>query len=163
MDTRDSLSELHMPHPCPKRWGELQGDNRKRFCSSCSLHVHDTALLTRAEARELLGNGAARVCLRIEYDASGSARFREGRWTRVRRCVLAAAAGLLAFCSAGGKSQAMHQHTLSSTGPVADEKHEVMGSPAPTGPRSQPGSKPEPKPKAKPKPKPKPGPPSRKP
>jgi len=59
----------------------------------------------------------------------------------------------------------MDQHAPRSTGPVADEKRVVMGSPAPTGPRSQPGSKPTPKPKAKPKPKPKPkqSPPSRKP
>ena len=153
MDTPDPLSDLRIPVPCPMRWGELQGDEQKRFCSACSLHVHDTAQLTRSEARELLGRASGRICLRIEYDASGAARFRVGRWARIRRWALAAAAGLLAFSSAGGKSEAMDRQAPTSPGPSAAERRVVMGSPAPTGPRAQPGSESKPKPKPKPKPK----------
>lgn len=147
MDTYDPLSDLRIPVPCPMRWGELQGDGRKRFCSSCSLHVHDTAQLTRSEARELLDEAAGRVCLRIEYDASGAACFREGRWASLWRGAVAALAGLLALCGTGGKSQAMHLDAATSASMVAEQRHVMMGSPAPSGPKRNPAPKPKPKPK----------------
>jgi hypothetical protein len=58
--------------------------------------VLDASLLTRIQAQELVQNAKERVCMRIQYDASGAPIHRRegkpGPWT------LAAFAGLLAAC-----------------------------------------------------------------
>jgi hypothetical protein len=87
------------------KWEELSGRGRKRFCSACSLHVHDAAQLKRAEAQRLVAQATSRVCMRIEYDAHGRPLYLDTRpaapsWTRrVARWTLTAAAGLLAACT----------------------------------------------------------------
>jgi hypothetical protein len=39
--------------PCPRRWEELAGDGRSRFCASCSKVVHDLDALSPSEIEEL--------------------------------------------------------------------------------------------------------------
>ena len=103
--------QLQIRKPCPKNWAELTGEGKQRFCSQCSLHVHDAAQLTRQEAQALVAQASARVCMRIEYDASGTPLYRDSsaeepaptrtRKTaaaRLTRWALSAAAGLLAAC-----------------------------------------------------------------
>ncbi len=102
-------STLRIKTPCPKRWSELIGDDRRRFCSECSLHVHNATQLTREETRELIASAESRVCLRVEYDASGAPLFRErarDKAARAARWALSAAAGLLAACNGGLPSSA---------------------------------------------------------
>lgn len=102
---------LQIRQPCPKSWAELEGDEQKRFCSACSLHVHNAAQLTQREAQTLVLGSKERVCMRIEYDSAGAPLFRDTRPTlaaesrRVRpglqRYVLwavSATASLLAAC-----------------------------------------------------------------
>jgi hypothetical protein len=91
--------------PCPKKWEELSGGGAKRFCSECSLHVHDAAQLSEREARALVADAQERVCMRLEYDAAGRLRFRDTQRTPARarhplvRWAVSAAAGLLAACN----------------------------------------------------------------
>jgi hypothetical protein len=96
--------------PCPKLWDDLQGDERKRFCSECSLHVHNSAALTRREAEALVAGAEGRVCMRIECDPSGALVFRDTSMARLGRWALTAGATLLAACQRG------------SIGSVADPK-----------------------------------------
>ena len=63
---------LEIQTPCPKSWDSLVGDDAKRFCSQCSLHVHNSAALTRDEAHRLVRESEERVCMRIVRDAEGS-------------------------------------------------------------------------------------------
>lgn len=99
--------EISIRTPCPKRWEELAGDERRRFCSECCLHVHDSAALTREEAGELVRGAGQRVCMRIEYDSAGAPLFREPArgLARLSRWALSAGAALLAACQGSVATQ----------------------------------------------------------
>ena len=108
MDGRDGTmrNELRVREACPKRWEELSGDDATRFCSACSLHVHNSRALTRAEAFELVRKATGRVCMRIEQDTDGRAVFKDSAFkdsAAARRAgwVAAAGASLLAACGGG--------------------------------------------------------------
>jgi hypothetical protein len=101
MDAHSDRFELSIRTPCPKRWEELSGDGRRRFCSECSLHVHNAAELTQREARALVEEATGRVCMRIEYDADGAAVHRPTRVARFARWALTSGAALLAACQGG--------------------------------------------------------------
>jgi len=89
---------IQIRKPCPKLWDDLQGDERRRFCSECSLHVLNAAELTRREAEELVAGAQGRVCMRIEYDPAGAPVFRR---SRLVRWAFTAGAALLAACQGG--------------------------------------------------------------
>jgi hypothetical protein len=101
MDKHLDRPELTIRTPCPKRWEELSGDGRRRFCSECSLHVHNAAAMTRREAEALVAGAEGRVCMRIECDPSGAPVFREPRAARLARWAMSAGAALLAACHGG--------------------------------------------------------------
>ena len=128
--------------PCPKRWEELVGDERRRFCSECSLHVHNSAALTQREAQALVADAPGRVCMRIEYDPQGAPIHREARVARVARWVLASGAALLAACQGGREPAAAPQpapptsrtgQVVATMGKVAStiEMGDVVAPPAP--------------------------------
>ena len=113
---------IHIRTPCPKRWDELQGDERKRFCSECSLHVHNSSALTRREAEDLVARAEGRVCMRIECDSDGAPVFRDSALARVGRWALTAGATLLAACqreSVGSVARAEPVEPPSRMGKVA--------------------------------------------
>lgn len=100
--------DLSIKTPCPKKWEELAGDERRRYCSACALHVWNGARLRRAEAQALVVGATERVCMRLELDPTGAPRFadspqpRPGRaplHTRVLRLAASAAGLLLAACT----------------------------------------------------------------
>jgi hypothetical protein len=91
-----SLETVSIERPCPKRWSELVGDDTRRFCSECRLHVTNLSALTRAEGETFLADqGGGRVCVTYVPDASGGVRSRA---TRRPRGVLARLASLAAAC-----------------------------------------------------------------
>ena len=47
--------------PCPKRWSELDGDNERRFCSECQLHVHNLSAMSTRERSDFL-RSSGRKC-----------------------------------------------------------------------------------------------------
>lgn len=102
-DPRSELDRVHIPSPCTADWSAMEGDERSRYCSECSLHVHNLAAHTREEADELLArrHGGERVCVRLELDADGRPLTVEDRRPgRAREAALALALGasLLAAC-----------------------------------------------------------------
>ena len=97
---------LEIRKPCPRLWEDLQGDERRRFCSECALHVHNSAELTAREAQALVSEAEGRVCMRIEYDPQGAPIHRETRVARLSRWALSAGAALLAACQGGPSGSA---------------------------------------------------------
>ncbi|NOT31501.1 MAG: hypothetical protein HOP15_13725 [Planctomycetes bacterium] len=106
-----SVGPLQIQKPCPKSWAELTGDGKKRFCSECSLHVHNAEQLTQGEAQALVSGASSRVCMRIQFDESGAPIFRDTRSSqvsstrapqrvsvRLARWALSTVAGVLAAC-----------------------------------------------------------------
>ena len=113
----DPQPVLRIHKPCPKRWDELAGSGARRFCGQCSLHVHDAAQLTRAEAAALVADGSERVCMRLTYAPDGRALFRDEPSAKTRRapCARGRAAGWIAAAMAG----ALAACTRNANQPVA--------------------------------------------
>lgn len=66
------LDRISIASPCSANWEEMTGDDRRRFCASCRLHVHDLGQMTTREAEELLREAAVgRVCVRFFRRADG--------------------------------------------------------------------------------------------
>ena len=142
--------DLRIQTPCPKTWEQLAGSGAKRFCSECSLHVHDASQLTRVEAERLVAGATSRVCMRMQFDAAGAPLYREaaGRSTfasRMSRWAVSAVAGLRAAChgaepvdGAGGEDlQPGTSETTTKMGVmIATEKLGDVAVPAPPQPRA---------------------------
>jgi hypothetical protein len=106
-------SDIEIETPCPKSWGRLVGDEKRRFCSECELHVHNSAVLTREEVLDLVQSSDERVCMRIVRDGNGAPQYldscvpaadpREAKGPiralpRAAGWILAAGAGLMSAC-----------------------------------------------------------------
>lgn len=72
----DDRVELHIAEPCSKSWDELTGDDARRYCSKCELHVIHGSALTRDEAIRLVQGSSERVCMSFEVGENGALRFR---------------------------------------------------------------------------------------
>jgi hypothetical protein len=74
--TRDDLERLapvHIASPCPARWSDMQGDEKRRFCGDCRLHVHKLSELRTADVRALLDAAKReRVCVRLYERLDGT-------------------------------------------------------------------------------------------
>jgi hypothetical protein len=68
---------LPIAKPCNASFAAMPGDEKKRFCDSCSKHVHDISEGTEEEARALFAaNSGQRMCVRFAKDGAGNVRFR---------------------------------------------------------------------------------------
>lgn len=68
--------DLHIPEPCHEDWDKMRGDDRKRFCDSCTKHVHNLSEMTREEAAKLLENNS-NLCVQYASVPSGEVFFRD--------------------------------------------------------------------------------------
>ncbi|MCB9742787.1 MAG: hypothetical protein H6741_11885 [Alphaproteobacteria bacterium] len=97
--------QLPIPEPCHADWGAMQGDARKRFCQSCTKHVHDLSAMTEPEAKAVLQQ--PEVCVRYTAEPDGAIRFKPSRRRRFASALAAAAGVALALPQAGcGVAQA---------------------------------------------------------
>lgn len=104
------LSQARIASPCTMRWEDMEGDDRTRFCSSCSLHVHNISTLSPSEAEELLAKATGtgeRLCAIIYRRADGTILTRDCpvgvalAKARVRRAVVRIASAIGILTSAG--------------------------------------------------------------
>ena len=66
------LDQISIASPCSADWHDMQGDDRRRFCAQCKLHVPDLSAMSRDEAEQLLqAAGQGRVCVRLHRRADG--------------------------------------------------------------------------------------------
>ena len=63
-----SLETLQVPDPCPARWDEMVGDDRRRFCAHCQKYVHNLTAIPRDEADRLVCQSAGDLCVRFARD-----------------------------------------------------------------------------------------------
>jgi hypothetical protein len=74
--TREDLelfAHVRVAAPCPMKWSEMQGDEKKRLCGQCNLHVHKVSELTTDEAVALFRKvGTERVCAQLFWRLDGT-------------------------------------------------------------------------------------------
>ncbi len=68
----DLLDQVRVATPCNARWEEMKGSDKSRFCSECSLNVHNLSAMTRPEAEAFVANANGRVCIRMYRRADGT-------------------------------------------------------------------------------------------
>ena len=93
------LDSVRIASPCPARWEDMAGDDRKRRCAQCDLDVHNIAALTRDEAEVVLSGAVeGRVCVRLyrRFDGTILTRDCPRGLALARRRVLAAASRVAA-------------------------------------------------------------------
>ncbi len=68
------LDQIKVASPCPVSWDAMTGDDTTRFCSECSLHVHNLSAMSRDEAESFLQNHRhdERLCATFYRRADGT-------------------------------------------------------------------------------------------
>lgn len=97
------LDRMTIASPCTASWDAMAGDDRKRFCGDCRLHVYNLAAMTRAEADDLVQTTGGRLCARIFRRPDGTVLTRDciplrDQLRRRAARVRGVAAALLAGC-----------------------------------------------------------------
>jgi hypothetical protein len=75
---------LPVAFPCPKRWEEMRGDMKRRFCEHCQLHVHNLSAMSRRERGAFVAGARGQTCVTYELQADGSMAT-PPRWPRAAR------------------------------------------------------------------------------
>lgn len=65
MDRYTALKSLRVAAPCSANWDDMVGDDKKRFCSQCALHVHNVSAMTAEEAESFLQLSDGKACVRF--------------------------------------------------------------------------------------------------
>src|SRR5262245_25107516 len=129
----------------------MSGDDKKRFCAQCKLHVHDLSAMTGNEAMAFLRNaGEGRTCVRFHRRADGRVLTRDcpvGLRRRLRQAWLRAAALIAALwtgtactrtgaVAGNGSGAAVPRATMGEAvmGDVAAPPAAQQGQPAPVQP-----------------------------
>ena len=66
------LERVRIASPCPMSWDEMKGNEQKRFCQHCNLHVYNLSEMTKREAEELIIKTEGRLCARLYRRADGT-------------------------------------------------------------------------------------------
>lgn len=137
------LDAIVIRSPCTVPWASMQGDERKRFCGTCRLHVHDLSQLTRTEAVDLLETTGGQCCLRVWRRPDGRVVTRDCgpvrlaierrlRWIRSAAAAVLAAVGLTGckgarLADAPAAPTAVPVPTLGTPPPLPPPKPPVPG------------------------------------
>ena len=76
--------QLPIAEPCHADWNTMSGDSRKRFCGSCTKHVHDLSAMTEPEAVDLLET-MRNLCVRYAVGGDGQILHAPARRSRLPR------------------------------------------------------------------------------
>ena len=100
------LVNLKVASPCSADWNAMAGDDRKRFCGDCKLHVYNLSGMTKYDAENLLRLSEGRLCVRYYQRPDGTVLTQDCPvgWARVKRriSVTASAAAALMIGLFGG-------------------------------------------------------------
>ena len=105
---RIELPVIEIPTPCPMKWEELSGGDRKRYCDHCTKHVFNFSEMPAAEVKEILDSSVCsseRVCAQIRRREDGSIMTAENRPARRsfwRKPLVALATSLVALLTFTG-------------------------------------------------------------
>ena len=104
------LANLKVASPCSAEWGAMAGDERKRFCGDCKLHVYNLSGMTTYDAENLLRLSEGRLCVRYFQRADGTVLTEDCPvgWAKVKqRLSVAAAAAFGLFITLFGGMPAL--------------------------------------------------------
>ena len=79
--------KLRVHEPCSEPWGSMAGDDRRRFCGRCSLHVHDLSAMREEAVMKLIAGPDPHLCIRYSVRDDGTAVIGESRLRRALRVV----------------------------------------------------------------------------
>ena len=151
------LKNLKVASPCSADWDQMAGDNRKRFCGDCKLHVYNLSGMTTYDAENLLRLSEGRLCVRYFERSDGTVLTKECPvgWAGVKRRLSVAAAaafglfislvGLFGVMSVFGKKNVVMGEMIPYATPTPD-REALMGAiamPSPT-PKASPSPKDQP-------------------
>ena len=97
--------QISLASPCSEKWESMAGDERRRFCAKCKLHVHNLSSLNDEETTELLRGATGRVCGRVFQRADGTVLTKDcpvGVATLRRRMVMSMVAVAAVFVACAG-------------------------------------------------------------
>ncbi len=66
------VQQVRIASPCPERWEDMRGDDKRRFCGRCELHVHNLSAMTAREIETLLRTSTGRICGRLYRRPDGT-------------------------------------------------------------------------------------------
>jgi len=66
------LDKVSIASPCPAKWEDMYGDNRRRNCSDCNLNVYNLSEMTKSDAENFIINSEGRVCVQIHRRSDGT-------------------------------------------------------------------------------------------
>ena len=99
------LSNLKVASPCSADWDAMAGDERKRFCGDCRLHVYNLSGMARYDAENLLRLSEGRLCVRYYQRPDGTILTQDCPvgWAAVKRRIsVFASAAVAVFISLFG-------------------------------------------------------------
>ena len=67
-----ALDGLRIASPCPMKFSDMQGDERKRFCAQCRQNVYNLSAMSEAEAVRLVTLSEQRICVTFFKRADGT-------------------------------------------------------------------------------------------
>lgn len=150
------LDHVRIASPCSARWEQMEGDDRRRYCSTCRLHVYNLAEMERADAERLLrSSGETGLCVRLYRRQDGTVltrdcprgqRLARYRWLRGAAALLSCLVSGVAMAAGGTRlsrwADAQHCRDTLTGRTLAPHMGEVMlGSVAPAPP-NPPGGEP---------------------
>jgi hypothetical protein len=72
MEPLNVLNNLQIASLCPASWKGMKGDDRIRFCESCSKHVYNISDLTADESLRIIHENEDTACLRLYRRRDGT-------------------------------------------------------------------------------------------
>jgi hypothetical protein len=65
------LTSLTVASPCPEDWSRMEGDEKRRYCGRCRLHVYNLSAMTSSETADLVEGREGRLCVRFVRSHDG--------------------------------------------------------------------------------------------
>jgi hypothetical protein len=95
------LNRVRISSPCSEDWDSMTGNDQVRFCSHCSLHVHNISSMTRRSAEKLVENSSGRLCVRYIRLPNGKIHTEPQKLVQLDHRTSKIAAGVFALASLG--------------------------------------------------------------
>lgn len=71
-EIKSIVQSIKIAAPCNVDWDSMTGDERKRLCGQCKLHVYNIEKLTSAEVVSLIQENEGKVCMQIYRRKDGT-------------------------------------------------------------------------------------------
>jgi len=121
-----TLPPLVIAKPCTASWAQMTGDERRRYCDLCGLHVHNLSAMTEREQRAFATANGTREC--IAYVPLPNGRIIAKNWRdsvrrffRPLRWALASIAPVL-FSACANRD---HPRPIIAGGPMPPDNHKT--------------------------------------